>query len=169
MLLNERELQDLLEDAAVKKNLIARTTPCAGDVFVIAVPTPVDRLKKVCDISAVESAVESILLHLRKGSLVILESTVPPMTCRNVIKPLIEKRTRFKVPQDILLAHCPERVLPGDVFREIVHNDRLIGGVDERSTKAAAEVYDAFVEGQLHLTDDVSAELSKLMEIPTAT
>ena len=164
MLLNERELQELLDDPVVKRNLIARTTPCAGDVFVIAVPTPVDHLKKVCDMRAVESAVESIVPHLRKGNLVILESTVPPMTCKNVIKRLIEKRTRLKVPQDVLLAHCPERILPGDIFQEIIHNDRLIGGMDERSTRAAAEAYAAFVKGTLHLTDDVSAELSKLME-----
>src|ERR1041384_7186917 len=129
MMLNEHELQSLLADPLVKRNLIARSTPCAGEVFVIAVPTPVDRLRKVCDLGAVEAAVESILPHLRKGNLVILESTVPPMTRRNVLKPLIEKRIRFKVPRDILLAHCPERILPGDIFQEIIHNDRLIGGV----------------------------------------
>jgi len=164
LLLNEQELQDLLHDPTVRKNLIGRTTPCTGDVFVIAVPTPVDHLKKVCDMGAVESAIESICPHLRKGNLVILESTVPPMTCRKVVKPLIEKLTGYRVPRDILLAHCPERILPGDIFKEIVHNDRLIGGMDQRSTKVAAETYAAFVQGQLHLTDDVSAELSKLME-----
>jgi len=164
MLLNEAELQGLLHDPAVKANLTARTTPAAGDVFVIAVPTPVDPLKKVCDMGAVEAAIESICPHLRKGNLVLLESTVPPMTCRRVAKPVIEKLTGLRVPQDILLAHCPERILPGDIFQEIVHNDRLIGGMDERSTKAAAEVYATFVKGRLHLTDDVSAELSKLME-----
>jgi UDP-N-acetyl-D-mannosaminuronic acid dehydrogenase len=164
MMLNERELQDLLDDPRVKKNLVARTTPTAGDVFVIAVPTPVDPLKKVCDIGAVQAAVESICPHLRKGNLVLLESTVPPMTCRNFVKPLIEKLTNLKVPGDVMLAHCPERILPGDIFQEIVNNDRLLGGMDERSTDAAAEVYATFVKGALHRTDDVSAELSKLME-----
>lgn len=164
MLLNEHELQNLLNDPVVKHNLIARSTPCAGDVFVISVPTPVDPLKKVCDLSAVETAIESILPHLRKGNLVIIESTVPPMTCKNFIKPLIEKRTKLNVTNDVLLAHCPERILPGDIFREIVHNDRLIGGIDLPSAKAAEEVYSVFVKGKLHLTDDVSAELSKLME-----
>ena len=112
----------------------------------------------------VESAVESICPHLRKGNLVILESTVPPTTCRKFIKPLIEKLTGLKVPSEIMLAHCPDRILPGDIFREIVENDRLIGGMDEASTNAAAECYTAFVKGTLHRTDDVSAELSKLME-----
>ena len=164
MMLNERELQDLLEDSRVKKNLVAQTTATTGDVFVIAVPTPVDPLKKVCDIGAVQAAIESICPHLRKGNLVLLESTVPPMTCRNFLKPLIERLTRLKVPGEVMLAHCPERILPGDIFQEIVHNDRLIGGMDERSTSAAAEVYATFVKGALHRTDDVSAELSKLME-----
>ena len=116
MLINERELQDLLGDPVVKDNLSASANPCPGDVFIIAVPTPVDRLKKVCDLSAVHSAVESICPHLRKGNLVIVESTVPPLTCRNVIKPLIEKLTNFKVPLEVLVSHCPERILPGDIF-----------------------------------------------------
>lgn len=164
MLVNERALQDLVEDPVVKRNLIAAETPCAGDVFVIAVPTPVDRLRKVCDLGAVRSAVESICPHLREGNLVLLESTVPPMTCETLVKPLIEKLTDFEVPRDVLLAHCPERILPGDIFQEIVNNDRLIGGMDERSIEAAAEVYSSFVRGELHRTDVVSAELSKLME-----
>jgi UDP-N-acetyl-D-mannosaminuronic acid dehydrogenase len=164
LLLNERELKEILEEPAVQRNLIARTTACAGDVFVVAVPTPVDRLKKVCDISAVQAAVEAICPHLHKGNLVILESTIPPLTCRTIIKPLIEKLTTFRVPQDILFAHCPERILPGNIFHEIVHNDRLIGGMDEASTDAAAAAYAAFVKGELHRTDDLSAELSKLME-----
>jgi len=128
------------------------------------VPTPVDELKKVCDMAPVQAAVESICPFLVKGNLVILESTVPPMTCRKFIKPIIEKLTGLKVPDDILVAHCPERILPGDIFREIIENDRLIGGMDERSTKAAAEVYATFVKGTLHQTDDITAELSKLME-----
>ncbi|MCS7064519.1 MAG: NAD(P)-binding domain-containing protein, partial [Methylacidiphilales bacterium] len=125
LLLNEKELQALLSDPIVKSNLKATTSPTHGDVFVIAVPTPVDPLKKVCDFSAVTSAIESICPYLQKGNLLILESTVPPMTCRKVVKPLVEKLTPFKIPDDIYLAHCPERILPGDIFREIIHNDRL--------------------------------------------
>ena len=164
MLLNEKELQQLIHDPVVRENLVARTKPCPGDVFVISVPTPVNHLKKVCDMSAVEAAVESIGPHLRKGNLVVLESTVPPLTCRLKIKPLIERLTGLKVPKDILLAHCPERILPGDIFKEIVHSERLIGGLDRRSAKAAASLYRTFVKGEMHLTDDVTAELSKLME-----
>lgn len=164
MLLKEHELQSLLEDPDVKKNLMAASSPTQADAFVIAVPTPVDSLKKVCDFSAVEAAIESICPFLKPGNLVILESTVPPRTCRDVVKRLIEKHTGLQVPSEIMVAHCPERILPGDIFQEIIHNDRLIGGMDDRSAKAAAELYAAFVKGQLHLTNDISAELSKLME-----
>jgi UDP-N-acetyl-D-mannosaminuronic acid dehydrogenase len=164
MLLNEAELNDMLNDPEVQANLTASTTPCEGDIFVIAVPTPVDSLKKVADMSYVESALHAIIPFLRKGNLIILESTVPPMTCRRVVKPLIEKHTTFKVPDDIHVTHCPERILPGDIFHEIVHNDRLIGGMDQQSTDLAADAYAIFVKGTLHKTDDVTAELSKLME-----
>jgi len=164
LLLNESELNLMLNDPNVQRNLTARTTPCEGDIFVIAVPTPVDHLKKVADMSCVEAAVRSICPLLKKGNLVILESTVPPMTCQRLMKPLIEQLTGLKVPEEIHVTHCPERILPGDIFREIVENDRLIGGMDETSTKLARDAYAAFVTGTLHETDDVSAELSKLME-----
>jgi UDP-N-acetyl-D-mannosaminuronic acid dehydrogenase len=118
----------------------------------------------VCDLGPVQTALESICPHLRRGNLIILESTVPPMTCRRFVKPLVEKLTALRVPDDIMLAHCPERILPGDIFKEIVHNDRLIGGMDVRSAEAARETYATFVKGELHVTDDVTAELSKLME-----
>ena len=164
LLIKEQELNDLLAHAEVRKNLVAQTSPCEGDVFVIAVPTPVDTLKKVADLSYVKSAMESILPFLRKGNLVLLESTVPPLTTRNFLKAMIEGGTKLKVPQDVYLAHCPERILPGDIFKEIVENDRLIGGVDAASTKVAREIYASFVKAELIETDDLSAELSKLME-----
>jgi UDP-N-acetyl-D-mannosaminuronic acid dehydrogenase len=164
LLIEEQELNDLLADAEVRRNLSAQTTPCEGDVFVIAVPTPVEPLKKVADLSFVKSAVESIVPFVRRGNLVLLESTVPPLTTRDYVKPMLEAGTGLAVPGDLLLAHCPERILPGDIFREIVENDRLIGGVDARSTAAAKEVYGSFVTGELIETDDLSAELAKLME-----
>jgi UDP-N-acetyl-D-mannosaminuronic acid dehydrogenase len=164
LLVDENELNSLLADPEVHKNLSARTSPCAGDVFVIAVPTPVDRLKKVADLTYVEAAVTSIAPHLRSGNVVLLESTVPPLTTRNVVAPLIEKLSGLSVPAQVQLAHCPERILPGAIFREIVENDRLIGGVDAASTDAAREVYASFVTGDLVATSDISAELAKLME-----
>lgn len=164
MLINEEKLRDLMKDETVASNLIAQHTPTEGDVFVIAVPTPVHPLRKVADLSAVEAAIESICPVLKRGNLVIVESTIPPMTCREVVAPLIEKLTGLTVPQDIMLAHCPERILPGDIWHEIIHNDRLIGGMDDRSTKVAKLAYAVFVKGSLIETTELIAELSKLME-----
>ncbi|MFZ4984387.1 MAG: nucleotide sugar dehydrogenase [Blastocatellia bacterium] len=162
--IHEPELQDLLRDERVQRNLVAQDTVTEGDVFVIAVPTPIDPLKKVADLRHVISAVESICPHLRPGNLILVESTVPPLTCRNLLRPLIEKLTGLSIPGDLSLAYCPERILPGNIFHEIVHNDRIIGGIDKIAGQQAAELYNSFVKGQLFQTDDLSAELAKLFE-----
>jgi UDP-N-acetyl-D-mannosaminuronic acid dehydrogenase len=164
LLLNESELNELLASPAIQRNLIAQNLPCEGDVFVIAVPTPIHPLKKVADLAYLRNALCSIAPFLKPGNLVIIESTIPPLTTRDIARPLLEELTGLRVPEDILLAHCPERILPGDIFHEIVHNDRLIGGLNEASGQASVEIYKAFVKGQLFLTDDLSAELAKLFE-----
>src|SRR5207249_5116665 len=120
--------------------------------------------RKVADLSAVIDATESIGAHLKKGDLVILESTVPPLTCREVLTPIIEGRTGLKVNADIGLVHCPERILPGNVFEEIVKNDRVIGSLSEEARARAKAIYGTFVKGRIFLTDDVTAELVKIME-----
>jgi UDP-N-acetyl-D-mannosaminuronic acid dehydrogenase len=164
LLIKEDQLQALMDDPAVKANLRAQSTPCEGDVFIIAVPTPLDDRKKVADMSYVDDALESLLPYLRPGNLVILESTVPPLTCRERLTPAIEAQTDLVVGETVYLAHCPERILPGDIFYEIVHNDRIIGGINQATQDKAAEVYSSFVKGDLYKTDDVTAELVKLME-----
>jgi UDP-N-acetyl-D-mannosaminuronic acid dehydrogenase len=164
LLIKEDQLQALMDDPAVKANLRAQSTPCEGDVFIIAVPTPLDDRKKVADMSYVDDALESLLPYLRPGNLVILESTVPPLTCRERLTPAIEAQTDLVVGETVYLAHCPERILPGDIFYEIVHNDRIIGGINQATQDKAAEVYASFVKGDLYKTDDVTAELVKLME-----
>jgi len=161
--LAEEDIKRVFQEPQVKKNLRAQKTPCEADVFIISVPTPLDEKKRIADLSQVIAGVESILPHLRQGNLVIIESTVPPLTCRETIAPLIEK-TGMKVGEDIFLCHCPERILPGNVFEEIVHNDRVIGGLGNRASQMAREIYASFVKGKLYLTDDVTAELVKLME-----
>jgi UDP-N-acetyl-D-mannosaminuronic acid dehydrogenase len=161
--IKEERLQAVMDEPAVRQNLKAQSTPCEADVFLIAVPTPLDERKKVANLSIVVEATKSLTPHLREGNLVILESTVPPLTCRELMTPLLE-RSGLKVGTTLHLAHCPERILPGDVFYEIVHNDRIIGAADEKSRAMAAEVYASFVQGELLLTDDVTAELVKLME-----
>lgn len=163
MHINEDELHMLMAQQNVRKNLRAAIEPCQGDVFIIAVPTPLDKRKKVADLSYVIDAIESLLPVLQKGNLIIIESTIPPLTCREVIIPMIAKKG-FIIGEDILLAHCPERILPGNIFHEIIYNDRIIGGINEASGMAAKEIYASFVKGELFLTDDISAELCKLME-----
>ena len=161
--LAEEDVSRMLKEPRVKENLQAQKNPCEADVFIISVPTPLDEKKRVADLSQVIDAVESILPYLCSGNLVIVESTVPMLTCRNILAPLIEK-TGLKAGKDIFLCHCPERILPGEVFEEIVHNDRVIGGLDEKAAEMTREIYASFVKGNLYLTDDVTAELVKLME-----
>lgn len=161
--LAEEDFKPIFQEPRVRKNLHAQKTPCEADVFIISVPTPLNEKKRIADLSQVVEGVESILPFLRSGNLVIIESTVPPLTCRELVAPLIEK-TGLKVNKDVFLCHCPERILPGDIFQEIVHNDRIIGGVDHTAAQMAREIYSSFVKGNLFLTDDVTAELAKLME-----
>nr|MBN1228744.1 nucleotide sugar dehydrogenase [Anaerolineae bacterium] len=164
MRIKEDELQSLMADPQVRTNLRAQSTPCEGDIFIIAVPTPLDERKKVADMSYVDDAVNSILPYLREGNLVIIESTIPPLTCRERVTPMIEEATGLIVGDTVFLAHCPERILPGDIFHEIVHNDRIIGGINEKTREMAAGMYETFVKGEMFLTDDITAELAKLME-----
>jgi UDP-N-acetyl-D-mannosaminuronic acid dehydrogenase len=164
MRIKEDELQALMADPQVKANLRAQSTPCEGDVFIIAVPTPLDHRKKAADMSYVDDAMQSIIPYLRPGNLVLVESTIPPLTCRQRLTPMIEKATGLVVGETLYLAHCPERILPGDIFHEIVYNDRIIGGINEKTRQLAAGVYASFVKGVLYTTDDVTAELVKLME-----
>jgi UDP-N-acetyl-D-mannosaminuronic acid dehydrogenase len=164
----ETEVAALLHDPDVTSNLRAQASPEPADVFIIAVPTPVDERRKQADLGAVASAARSIVPHLRPGNLVIVESTVPPLTCRHVVAPILEESglrvSEREGDRGFLLAHCPERVLPGNIVHELVHNERVIGGVTPEAAEAAGEVYRTFVKGQIHLTDDVTAELCKLME-----
>lgn len=159
----EDSLQQLMDDPGVKKRLTAQSVPCQGDIFIIAVPTPIFPKKKCADLRAVIAATQSITPHLRPGNLVILESTVPPLTCRRVMTPIMEK-SGLKVGKDIYLAHCPERIFPGNVLHEIIYNDRVIGAADSVSRRLASEMYESFVKGELVETDDITAELCKLAE-----
>ncbi|WP_323174539.1 nucleotide sugar dehydrogenase [Natrialba sp. PRR66] len=160
---DEDELQDLLTTGPVERNLEARTEPTDGDAFVISVPTPLTEPNKSPDLSALEAALESIQPYLEPGDLINVESTIPPLTCEETIVPFLEE-AGFEPGADIQLAHSPERILPGNVFDELVGNDRVIGGIDETSRRRAASIYEPFLEGEIYYTDLLSAELCKLME-----
>lgn len=161
--IKESDLQLLLQDTQVQKNFHVQLTPNQADCFIIAVPTPLDSSKKKADLSFLKKAAESIVDYLKKGNLVIIESTIPPLTCRNLVSAILE-RSGLKVGKDILLAHCPERILPGNIYYEIVHNDRIIGGINRESSQKAKKIYSSFVKGKIYTTNDVTAELCKLME-----
>ncbi len=154
---------DLFVRAAVQSGkLRATTAPEESDTFIIAVPTPFKADKKP-DMSYVEAATRSIIKCLRPGNLVILESTSPPLTCENIIAPLI-REAGFVPGKDIFVAHCPERVLPGQIMREVVENDRVIGGLTPECAERARALYASFVKGAIHITDSTTAEMVKLVE-----
>lgn len=161
--LDEDELQSLLEDETVQENLIAQSKPVEGDAFVVSVPTPLIEPEKSPDLSHVLNAIDSIIPHLAKGNVLNIESTIPPRTSETLIADPLET-AGFTPGEDIHLAHSPERILPGNVFEEIVHNDRVIGGATEKCANLAAQIYEPFLEGDVYTTDLLSAELCKLME-----
>lgn len=162
--IKEKNIENFFIDKKVRENLTVNEKPDYADVFIVCVQTPIDQVSKMPDLSHTISAIESIAPFLKKGNLVIIESTLPPFTCRRIIKPLIESRTKLGVGRDVFLAHCPERVMPGETFYELIHNNRVIGGINSRSARLAREIYASFVKGDIDLTDDVTAEMVKLME-----
>ncbi len=160
--IEEPGLLAFLRDAFNTGNLRASVEiePC--DVFIICVPTPIDDGNKP-DLSYVESAGKNIASVLQKGNLVILESTVPPGTTINLLKPILEK-SGLTAGKDFDLCHCPERVMPGKILKELTENHRLIGGIDTKSSERAKELYSTFVEGEIYIADPTTAEFTKLAE-----
>ncbi|MGE5576638.1 MAG: nucleotide sugar dehydrogenase [Syntrophothermus sp.] len=158
----EPGLSGLVASSVREGRLVAQSIPEPADIFVVAVPTPLAAGKKA-DLSYVEAAAGSLVPYLRKGNLVILESTVPPGTTDGLFRLILEK-SGLSAGRDFFIAHCPERVLPGDILHELRHNDRVIGGVTPQAANLAKELYASFVEGELYLTDARTAEMVKLME-----
>ncbi len=161
--LNEPDLSTLIKGSVASGNLVAGAVPREAEVFMIAVPTPFKENKEP-DLSCVEEAVRAIAPCLRKGNLVILESTSPVGTTEEVVGGILQKQTGLVPGEDFYLAYCPERVLPGQIVKELVSNDRVLGGIDEASAQKAAELYGTFVQGELVLTDCRTAEMCKLVE-----
>ena len=157
----EPALDGLVKHVVEKGLLKASTTPYNADVYLIAVPTPFKGDHKP-DLKYVESATRMILPNLNEGNLFIIESTSPVGTTDKMAKIIFEERPDLK--EKINIAYCPERVLPGKVIYELEHNDRVIGGLDEQSTKAAQDFYRHFVKGELHATNAKTAEMCKLVE-----
>jgi len=160
--IQEPGLRTLVQAAIRSGNLRLSPAPEPSDAYIIAVPTPI-RDDKRSDLSYVVAASQAITPHLRKGSLVVLESTSPPRTTEGVVAPILE-RSGLRAGSDFHLAYSPERVLPGQILRELIENARVIGGVTRTSAEAGRDLYSLFVKGEIILTDATTAEMVKLME-----
>ncbi|SFL59007.1 UDP-N-acetyl-D-mannosaminuronic acid dehydrogenase [Porphyromonadaceae bacterium KH3CP3RA] len=157
----EPGLQDLCKEVVSEGKLKAALQPEESDVYLIVVPTPFKGDHEP-DISYVEAATRTVIPYLKEGDLFIIESTSPVGTTEKMEKLIFSERPELK--DNIYIAYCPERVLPGNVIYELVHNDRVIGGINEASTQKAMEFYGQFVKGELHPTNARTAEMCKLTE-----
>lgn len=157
----EPGLEEMLQEVISAGTLKAYTQPQESDAYFIVVPTPFKGDHQP-DISFVESATRMILPLLKEGDLYVIESTSPVGTTDYMANVIFSERPELR--GKIYIAYCPERVLPGNVIYELVNNDRVIGGIDEASTKKAAEFYRQFVTGELHTTNSKTAEMCKLTE-----
>lgn len=160
--IKEPEVAQRLARALASERFTPTTFMSTADYFIIAVPTPFKQAKKA-DLSAVFEAASSIASALKKDDVVIIESTIPVGTTQQIAERL-QKKTGLRAGLDFYIAHCPERVLPGNIFHELVTNARIIGGINQQSVESAKKVYKAFVTGELYLTDAATAEMVKLVE-----
>lgn len=167
----EPNLNDLVKDVIDNGYLKVQSEPIEADIYIIAVPTPLGRNNKP-DISYIKAASLSIAPFLKKGDLIILESTSPVGTTEKVIKWISRAQSKLTFPTynqenvdfDISFAYCPERVLPGNILDELITNNRIIGGVTKKCSEMAHRVYKSFVKSECYLTDSRTAELCKLVE-----
>jgi len=157
----EPALDGLVHKVVTNGHLKASTTPNEADVYLVAVPTPFKGDHEP-DITYVQAATEKVIPFLKEGSLFIIESTSPIGTTEKMQEVIFAQRPELK--DKIYMAYCPERVLPGNVIYELRNNDRVIGGIDEASTKKASEFYRHFVKGELLETNAKTAEMVKLVE-----
>lgn len=158
----EPGLQEVVAAVVQTGALAISSAPVEADAFIIAVPTPF-REGKQADLSYVRAAAHSIVPVLRRGNLVVLESTSPPLTTLQVVLPILEE-SGLHGGEDFLLAYSPERVLPGQIMKELVENARVIGGINEASSLAGRQLYQKIVAGDIVLTDATTSEMVKLME-----
>ena len=157
----EPDLDKIVSGAVSKGNLKAATKASSAEVYLIVVPTPFKGNHEP-DISFVKAATKGIIPLLKKGDLYIIESTSPSGTTGKMQELIYAARPELK--DEIYIAYCPERVLPGNVMHELVHNDRVIGGIDKASTQKATDFYSKYVKGELHATNARTAEMCKLVE-----
>lgn len=157
----EPGIAELLQEVVTTGMLVASTKPEVCDAYFIVVPTPFKGNHEP-DVSYVEAATRAIIPLLKQGDLYVIESTSPIGTTEMMAQLIFEERPELR--NEIYIAYCPERILPGNVIHELVHNDRVIGGLTPQSTEKAVQFYSQFVQGTLHKTDCRTAEMCKLTE-----
>lgn len=157
----EPDLDLVVQQVVSSGKLKASLSPEEADAYFIVVPTPFKHNHRA-DISYVESATRAVIPFLKPGDLYVIESTSPVLTTEKMAKLIFKERPELE--EKIYIAYCPERVLPGDVLRELVENDRVIGGINDQSTQKAKDFYARFVVGFLHETNARTAEMCKLTE-----
>lgn len=161
ILIEEPGLEDLIKEVVGNDSLRGINTLEESDVFIISVPTPINA-DKTADMSYVTSATESIINIIKPGNIVVLESTSPPGATMEVAS--ILGKSGLKIGEEVFVAHSPERVLPGRIIQELVENDRIVGGINDKSSELVKDVYSVFVKGEIYTTDSKTAEMCKLME-----
>lgn len=162
--IEEPGLGEVVKEQVKKGTLRASLLPEKADAFIISVPTPNhDDEYKSCDLTYVIAGIKKILPYIEAGNTVIVESTIAPKSMDDFVKPLFEENG-YVAGENIYLAHCPERVLPGQILHELKYNNRIVGGITPACTEHAAKIYKIFVEGEIIKTEAKTAELSKCME-----
>lgn len=158
----EDGLDELFVDA-VNKGIQFSTKYQVTDTYIVSVPTPYDKFSKKVDAKYVVSAVESVLDVAPKGATIVIESTISPGTTDKFIRPVIEERN-YVIGEDIHLVHAPERIIPGNMVYELLHNNRTIGADDKAVGEKVKELYSSFCKGEIVITDIRTAEMTKVVE-----
>jgi len=180
--IEEPEIYEKLSIALHYKKFKATTTLEPADYFIVAVPTPFDRKSSIsaqdcsksslsrpltnspkADMTYVKTAIKSICSVIKPGDTILIESTIPVGATAKMAA-LVQEKTKLRAGKDFYISHCPERVLPGKICKELVENDRVIGGINYESAYKASLLYNTFVTGNIHLTSDKTAEMVKLVE-----
>lgn len=158
----EKGLKELFNDA-VKAGIKFTNEYQVTDTYIISVPTPYDKFSKVIDPCYVTAAVESVLEVCPKGAILVIESTVSPGTIDRFIRPIIRQKG-LVIGKDVHLVHCPERIIPGNMVYELLHNNRTIGADERDVAEKVSKYYSSFCQGQIALTDIKTAEMTKVVE-----
>lgn len=162
VIIEEPYLKNIVQQEVISGKLTASKEPQEADAFIIAVPTPITKDKKA-DMSFVQKATEEITPYLKKGNIVVLESTSPTGTIKNLIIPIL-KESGLKIGEELYVGYCPERVLPGQILFELVNNNRIIGGINRKSAEKIKDLYQPFIKAEIYLTDTITAEMCKIAE-----